>query len=453
MRRVTDRKLERTEALLSREDAALAHVLRIRFSPMAVARAEGVRVWDLDGNEYLDLLAGGGVLQTGFGHPVVKKAIHAELDRTYSNMLCCFPSEPQVALGERLLRLWPHDRGHKVWFGCTGSDANDCLAKLVPPAAGRRRLISYVGAYHGQTAASAALSGHSAQAHVIGGGNVTKVPYPYCYRCLWGCESSESCDLQCLRFLEDFVLTSVSPADDTAAVLLEPMQSDGGDVVPPARYVQGLRELCDSHGIWLMFDEVKTGLGRSGRFFMHEHFDVRADAVSIGKPLGGGLPLSGVIASPRVLDQDTYNLYTLGGSPAPCAAGLATLDVLEAERLPENAARVGEHLRRGLRELAATHASIGDVRGLGLMIGTELVEDRQTRAPAPRAAARLVYRCFELGLLVMYCGLLANVIEMTPALTLSERDADQALAILDHALGDVEAGRFDDAKLARFQGW
>ena len=450
---MTERILDKTEALLAREGDTLAHVLRIRFYPMAVARAAGVRVWDPDGNEYLDLIAGGGVMQTGFGHPAVKAAIRTELDVTFSNMLCCYPSEAQVALGERLLQMWPHGPGSKVWFGGTGSDANDCLARLLPAAAGRRRLITYVGAYHGQTAASAALSGHSAQARVIAGGNVTKIPYPYCYRCLWGCRESDACDLQCLRFLEEFTLAAVSPADDTAAIILEPMQSDGGDIVPPARYIQGLRDLCDRHGIWLVFDEVKTGLGRSGRFFMHEHFDVRADAVSLGKPLGGGLPLSGVIATPQVLDQDTFSLYTLGGSPAPCAAGLATLDVLAAEHLPENAARVGEHLRGGLLELAATHPSIGDVRGLGLMIGTELVEDRRTKAPSPQAAARLAYRCFELGLLVIYCGLLANVIEMTPPLTLTERDADEALGIIDHALGDVEAGRFDDAKLSRFRGW
>jgi 4-aminobutyrate aminotransferase len=445
--------LDKTEALLARESATLAHVLRIRFYPMAVARADGVRVWDADGNEYLDLIAAGGAVQVGFGHPAVKAAIRNELDRTFSNMLCCYPSAAQVMLGERLLERWPHDSGHKVWFGATGSDANDCLAKLLPAAAGRRRLITYVGAYHGQTTASAAMSGHSTQARVIGGGNVTKVPYPYCYRCLWGCADADTCDLQCLRYLEEFALASVSPADDTAAIILEPMQSDGGDIVPPERYVQALRELCDRHGIWLVFDEVKTGLGRSGRFFMHEHFDVRADAVSIGKPLGGGLPLSGVIAAPEVLDQDTYNLYTLGGSPVPCAAGIATLDVLEAEQLLANAERVGAYLRRGLRELAGTHACIGDVRGLGLMLGTELVEDQGTRKPAPRTAARLVYRCFELGLLVIYCGLLANVIEMTPPLTLSERDADEALAIMDHALADVEAGRFDDAKLDRFAGW
>jgi 4-aminobutyrate aminotransferase len=448
-----DRSLERTEDLLARESETLAHVLRIRFYPMAVARARGTRVWDYDGNEYLDLIAAGGVMQTGFGHPRVLKAIRAELERTHSNMLCCYPSAAQVTLGERLIEKWPHDRGHKVWFGATGSDANDCLAKLVPPAAGRRRLISYVGAYHGQTSASAALSGHSAQARVIGGGNVTKAPYPYCYRCLWGRADGESCDLACLRFLEEHLLAAVSPAEDTAAILLEPMQSDGGDIVPPRRYVQGLRELCDRHGIWLVFDEVKTGLGRGGRFFMHEHFGVRADAVSLGKPLGGGLPLSAVIAGSDVLDQDTYNLYTLGGSPAPCAAGLATLDVIADEGLQQNAERVGEHLRDGLRDLARRHPLIGDVRGLGLMIGTELVEDRQTKAPAPLAAARLVYRCFELGLLVIYCGLLANVIEMTPPLTLASHEADEALAILEEALADVEAGRFDDAKLDRFQGW
>ena len=217
--------------------------------------------------------------------------------------------------------------------------------------------------------------------------------------------------------------------------------------------MRALRELCDRYGIWLVFDEVKVGLGRSGRMWAFEHSGVTAAAISAGKPLGGGLPLSAVIARRELLDADICNLYTLGGAPVPCAAGLATLDVIRDQGLMGNAADVGEHLCAGLRELARAHPSIGDVRGMGLMLGFELVEDRATKAPAPRLAARLVYRCFELGLMLIYCGLLANVIEMTPALTLTRADADEALAIIDHALADCEAGRFDDAKLAPYAGW
>jgi 4-aminobutyrate aminotransferase len=450
---MAERELTESMALLAREDAAMGSVHKIRFYPLAVTRADGVRVWDADGNEYLDLMAGGGVMQTGFRHPRVRDAIVGELDRSWSNMLCCYPSPAVVELAERLCALVPGGFPKAAWFGTSGSDANDCLYKLVPVARGRRRLISFVGAYHGQTTGATSLSGHSTQAKVIGSGVVTKVPYPYCYRCLWERRDPDTCDLACLRFIEDHVLAAVSPADDTAAVLIEAMQSDGGDVPAPPRFLQGLRELCDRHGIWLLFDEVKSGLGRCGRMWAFEHAEVTADAVAVGKPLGGGLPLSAVVGRREMLEVDLYNLYTLGGSPAPCAAGVATLDVIRDGGLVENAARVGEYLRAGLRELQRTHLCIGDVRGLGLMTGFELVADRRTKEPAADVAARLVYRCFELGLVVIYCGLLANVIEMTPPLTLTEADVDEALAILDHALVDVEAGRFDDAKLAPYAGW
>lgn len=428
-------------------------VHKIRFYPFVLERAEGVRVWDVDGNEYLDMIAAGGVLQTGSGHPRVRAAIRDELDRSWSTMLCTYPAPPTIALAERLCETFPGAAPRTAWFGTSGSDANDCLGKLLPVATGRRRLISFVGAYHGQTAGSAALSGHSTQARTIGAGNITKVPYPYCYRCLWGCAGPDECSLQCLAYLEDFVLANVSPAEDTAAILLEAMQSDGGDVPAPPRFLRALRELCDRHGIWLVFDEVKVGLGRSGTMWSFEQSGIAADALAAGKPLGGGLPLSAVVARRELLDADIYNLYTLGGAPVPCAAGLATLDVIQHEGLMANAAAVGEQLRAGLRDLAGTHPSIGDVRGLGLMLGFELVEDRATKAPASRLAARLVYRCFELGLMVIYCGLLANVIEMTPPLTLDHDDADRALAIIDHALADCEAGRFDDSKIAPYAGW
>ena len=297
------------------------------------------------------------------------------------------------------------------------------------------------------------MSGHSTQAQVIGGGNVTKVPYPYCYRCLWGFDDPETCSLACLRFLRDHVLVAVSPAQDTAGIVIEAMQSDGGDIPAPARYLRGLREMCDELGIWLFFDEVKSGLGRTGKMFAFEHSGVEADAVSLGKPLGGGLPLSAVVGRAEILDADTYDLCTLGGSPVPCAGGLATLDVIEEEALAARAANAGKRLKEGLRGLAASHPLVGDVRGMGLMVGAELVSDRKTKVPASAEAARLAYRCFELGLLVFYCGMQANVIEMTPPLTVSDADVDEALSILDVALSDVEAGRVDDAKVTPFRGW
>lgn len=447
------RRRERTEALVAREREAVGEAMKIRFYPLVVAASNGMRVVDPDGNEYLDFMAAAGVLQAGAGHPHVRSAIVEELDRSWSTMHCCYPSVRATELAERLCRLLPGDFPRKAWFGTTGSDANDCVARLAPLATGRKRLVSYIGAYHGQTAGSAALSGHSTHAKLVGAGNVTKVPYPYPYRCPFGPCDPDGCSLRCLELVETFALGAVSPPEDTAAIVLEPVQSDGGDIVPPANYLPALRELCDRHGIWLVVDEVKTGLGRTGRMFGFEHAGVVPDAISLGKPLGGGLPLSAVVGRRELLDADTYHLSTLSGSPVPCAAALATLDVIEREHLAERAAESGERLRAGLRDLAARHPLIGDVRGRGLMIGIELVRDRGTKEPAAREAARLVYRCFELGLLVIYCGLAGNVIELTPPLVIGQAEIDEALAVLDHALADVEAGRFDDAKLAPFAGW
>lgn len=450
---MSERSLDRSESVLTREDLAIGQAMKIRFYPFVVAEGRGTRLRDPDGNDYLDFIAAGGVAQAGYGHPAVRSAIIAELDRSWSNMHCCYPNERTTELAERLCERLPGDFEKKAWFGATGSDANDCLFKLVPIATGRPRMVTFVGAYHGQTTGSASLSGHQTQARVGGAATVTKVPFPYPYRCPFGPCSPEECSLKCLRFIEEYALGAVSPADQTAAILMEPVQSDGGDVVPPDNFIPALRELCDRYGIWLLFDEVKTGVGRTGRFFAFEHSGVVADAVSMGKPIGGGLPLSAVVGRRELVDADAYALYTLGGSPAPAAAGLATLDVVEAEGLIVNAEAMGARLLLGLRALMGDHQLIGDVRGRGLMVGIELVRSRETREPAARDAAMLVYRCFELGLLVIYCGLAGNVIEMTPPLTLTEADVQEALGILDRALADVEAGRVDPAKVERFAGW
>ncbi len=443
----------RAESVLARESDALGDVLKIRFYPFVAAAAHGVRMVDADGREYLDFTGSAGVAQTGYGHPRVRQAIVDELERQHTSMLCCFGNERAVELAERLCGLLPGDFHKKAWFGTTGSDANDCVGRLLPMATGRRRLITFVGGYHGTTTGSAVLSGHQAQATVIGAGHVTKVPYPDPYRCAFGPCSREGCSLRCLEHLERFALGATSPAPDTAAILMEAIQSDGGEVVPPANVIPAIRELCDRHGIWLVFDEVKTGLGRTGRMFAFEHADVVPDAVTLGKPLGGGLPLSAVVGRAELLDVPTYSLFTLGGSPVPCAAALATLDVVEVEGLAENAARMGARLLDGLRTIQARSRLIGDVRGRGLMVGVELVLDRDAREPAPLDAHRLVYRCFELGLLTIYAGLAGNVIELTPPLTVGASDVDEALGVIERALADVEAGRFDDSKLAPFAGW
>ena len=304
-------------------------------------------------------------------------------------------------------------------------------------------------AYHGATAGSAALSGHQAQAAVIGGGQVTRVPYPDPYRCLFGPCDRAGCSLRCLEYVERYALVATSPAEDTAAVIMEAVQSDGGEVVPPANYIPALREPANRHGIWLVFDEVKVGLGRTGKWFGFEHAGVTADAVILGKPLGGGLPLSARGPS-RAAGRAHLQPVHPGWLAASVRGRACALDVIEDERLLENAARMGTRLLEGLTEIQRSSRLVGDVRGRGLILGVEIVADRGTREPAPLETHRLVYRLFELGLLTIYSGLHGNVVEITPPLTIGAGDVDEALSIFEHALADVEAGHFDDANLTPF---
>ena len=246
-----------------------------------------------------------------------------------------------------------------------------------------------------------------------------------------------------------------APAEGAVAgVILETIQSDGGDIVPPANALQEIRRLADQHGVWLGLDEVKVGLGRTGTMFAYEHAGITPDAVALGKALGGGLPISAVIGRKEILDCRTGTCaYTLAGSPIPCAAALATLDEIDRLGLGERAASLGQRLLSGLRELGRSSPIVGDVRGRGLLAGVELVEDKVSKVPAGEHAARVVYRCFELGLILIYTGRDGNVLELTPPLTITETEVDDALVLLEHALADVAAGRFDDGKLTGFEGW
>lgn len=443
------RELSRSRAVAARDEAVITPSMKYRLYPFVVARSDGVRMWDKDGNEYLDWMATGGTAAAGYGHPKVRQAAMDAINNEYSGPLVCYIHEPAVELAERLIDIFPGDFATKAWFGVSGSDAMDVLAKVAPIASGRPRLISYIGAFHGMTIGSGAISGHGALTRPIPGGHITKAPYPNPYRCAWGpCDKNE-CSLRCLDYLKNDLLVNVSPSDETAAIFAESIQSDSGEIVPPDNYFPALRELCDERGIWLIFDEVKVGLGRTGRMFGFEHFGIEADAVGLAKPLGGGFPLSAVVGRQEILDVDLYTAYTLGGSPLACSAAVAVLDVIEEEGLVRNAEEMGGYLRDKLDEMRADHPLIGDVRGKGLLIGVELVKDHRTREPAETDAYRLAYRCFELGLILLAFG---NVMEITPPLTITRSDADEALDIFDRALADIEAGRFDDSKLPAFLG-
>lgn len=441
-----------SQTFLKAEEQVIANSLKIRFYPIAVKSAKGTRITGQNGAEYLDLTAGWAVAGIGYGHPRVSSKLKEQYESLSFTSQLSAPEPTMVSLAEKLIEITPGDFPKKVWLGHSGSDANDCIAKLVPLAKNRARMISFMGSYHGQTMGSLSLSGHPAQSQFIGSGNVVKIPYPNPYRPPFG-ETDRLTD-QVLQYLEQEVFKTICPPEHTAGIIIEGIQSDGGLIVPPEDFLPRLEMLCKCYEITLIFDEVKVGLGRTGKWFSFDHYDVVPDAVVLGKSLGAGLPISAVVARKEILDVGTgIHMFTTSGNPVCSTASLETLQIIEDERLIENARVNGEYFLKQLVKLQEKYEWIGDVRGKGLAIGVELVEDRLMKTPAAEKTAAICYRCFELGLLVFYVGINSNVIEITPPLTISKEEIDLAISILDQSFSDLQEQKINMDLVKQYAGW
>ena len=438
--------------VLARDQRYVADAIKIRYYPFVLDRGEGPYLFDVDGRRYLDFGAGWALAGLGYSDESVRNAIARQLERTMFGGLISGINLPAVDLAEKLVSLVPGDFEKKAWFGLSGSDASEAAQRLILRATGRRRVISFIGSWHGTTDATMGLSAHPSLT-TVGGAHVTKIPYPNPYRNPFGDGSGHVTD-QCLAFLENYLFKTICPPDDVAAIFAEAVQSDGGDVVPPADFMPKLRALCDRHGILLVVDEIKVGLGRTGRWFAYEHGEVAADVVLLGKSLGGGLPLSAIVARREILDVGTgLALFTAAGNATSCTAGLATVEAIERQGLVERSAENGRYLNERLTEALSKYEVVGDVRGLGMIQGVELVTDRTSKEPNQPAAAKIVYRAFELGLIVYYAGNWGNVLEITPPLILTRDEIDEGVAILDRAIADVLDGKISDETVASYAGW
>jgi len=440
--------------ILERDEKTIGSAGKIRFYPIVVDRAIGATIIDADGREYLDFVAGWAVANTGYGHPVILEAIKRQLDKASFASTGSFTSETTVKLAERLIAITPGEFRKKVWFGLSGSDANDCVFKILPKATGRSRLMSFIGGYHGQTMGAASLSGHKAQSRFPSFANVVKVPYAYCYRCPFKLTYPE-CGLYCANdFIEDYFFKTMVDPRDLAGLIVEPIQSDGGDIVPPDGYMDELKKLADRYGLLFAIDEVKVGFGRTGKMFAIEYSSVKPDVIVIGKPLASGMPLSACVCKHEILDSlSGTHIITTGGNPVACAAALATIGVIEKEKLPENAAKLGTYFKKRLLEMADSHELVGDVRGKGLILGVELVKNKKTKQPGTVETAKLCYQACKNGLLTAYVGLNSNVIEITPPLVLTSQQAEEGLRIFEQSLTEVEKGKVPDSVISSFAGW
>ena len=430
-----------------RDDAAIAGIQKLRFNPLAARGGRGSYLTADDGRAILDLSASATAASLGYGHPAVTEAVTKAMADMAGASLLMYPNEPAAALAEALLETMPGDAERRVWYGHSGSDANDAAARVLEAATGRPRFISFIGSYHGGVAGSMSISGHTAMTHTLPRPGLVLLPYPDPYRPRFSPEA--------VLDMLDYQFETTCPPEQVAAVFIEPIMSDGGLIVPPAGFLKALEERCRRHGILTVLDEVKVGLGRSGALHAFSHEGMEPDMVVLGKGLGGGLPLSALIGPAAIMDhRPAFAIQTTGGNPVCTAAGLAVLRTVLDEDLPRRAAQVGTALMEGLRQLAERHEMIGDVRGRGLAIGVDLVTDRESRAPVPATTtAKVIVRAYELGASFIYVGLAANVLEITPPLVLNDAECEEGLAIIDKALGDVAAGLVPDEAVQAYMNW
>lgn len=445
--------MSKSDKLFQKDKKVLSDVMKLRFCPFVAESGEGAVLKDPDGKEYLDFSAGWGVANTGYNHPRIVDAVSRQMKKlSFASTISVLNNE-SIELADKLIELTPGDFEKSVWYGHSGSDANEFIAKIVPVATNRSRILTFVGSYHGQTMGSYAMSGHPSQSRFVGGGNIVKLPYPYCYRCAFEKEES-SCGLFCLRYIEDYIFDSVVSPDQVGAIVIEAVQCDGGDVVPAKGFLKGLESICRKHGILFIIDEVKIGFGRTGKMFGFEHFDVVPDAVIMAKPMASGQPLSAVVGRRELMDAGVgMHLFTTAGNPVACAAAMETINIIEDEKLMDNAQQLGSYIVDRFNELKTKYPVIGDVRGKGLVIGVELVEGRETKIPASDMAALVVYRAYELGLIMYDSGINSNVLELTPPLVITKEQADFAIDVITQAIDDVLTGKITMDKLEEFAGW
>ena len=412
-----------------------------RSYPMVAKRGRGVRIEDVDGNEFLDLAAGIAVCSTGHCHPEVVKAIQDQAAELIHISGTDFYYESMIQLAEKLSSIAPMPGPHKFYYGNSGAEAVECALKLARYHTGRQNIIAFFGAFHGRTMGALSLTASKPQqrrrfAPLVPG--VTHVRYPYAYRgCSGGPQAEDEFALGCARYIEEKLFKTTLPPEEVAAIFVEPIQGEGGYVVAPTIFMQELRKICDRHGILLVVDEVQSGVGRTGKWWAIEHTGVEPDMVCIAKGIASGMPLSVCMTRASIMDwKPGSHASTYGGNPVAIAAAMATLKVLEEGGMA-NAAKVGDAMMQRLKEWPKKHPIVGDVRGRGLMIGVEIVKDQQSREAAGEWRNQIEMLAYERGLLVLGCG--ETSIRLAPPLILKQEEADIALDILEECIALVES--------------
>jgi 4-aminobutyrate aminotransferase len=435
---------------------------RTREIPLVVDHARGTTVTDVDGKTYLDFGAGFGVVGTGHCHPEVVRAVKEQMEKLIHISGSDFYYNPQIELAEKLIAITPGAFSKRVYLGNSGAEAVEASLKVARHFTRRPRMISFIGAFHGRTFGGMTMSGSKKiqRAHFSSLiPEVYHIPYPYCYRCIFN-ETYPHCIkkdydgvplLHCLSYLTDVIFERLIDPDDVSLILVEPIQGEGGYIIPPKEFLPALRKIADRHGIVLAFDEVQCGLGRTGKWFACDHFKTTPDLILIAKAIASGFPISAIVGKAALMDPEVDERAwrpgahgsTFGGNPVICAAGVASLRVIE-DGLIQNAAEVGAFIKKNLIAMMDRHTIIGEVRGLGLMVGIELVVNKETREDFPKEVTGegknikevITGECFKRGLIIYGAGV--SSLRILPPLLITRDDAENALKIIEDVITSVE---------------
>ncbi len=407
------------------------------LAPVFIESARGAAIRDVDGNIYLDFYGGIGVANAGHCPEGVVGKIRDQAEKLLHSCFMVAGYEPYVRLAEKLVRITPGEGPKKAMFVNSGAEAVENAVKIARAHTGKPGIIAFEAGFHGRTLLTMTLTSKvKPYKHEFGpfAPEVYKVPSAYCYRCVFGATYPE-CGMACLEHFDRFFITEADPSN-IAALVVEPVQGEGGFIVPPKEFLPGLQEICARNGIVFIVDEVQTGFGRTGRMFASEHYGITPDLMTLAKGIASGLPLSAVVGKAEIMDAPSPSRIggTFGGNPVACAAALATIETLESQDLSARARRIGAVLTERLLALQERYPRMGDIRSLGAMVGVEFVTDPRTRNPAKETAAALIGECFKRGLLVMGAGIFSNVVRLLPPLVATDAQVEKALEILTESL-------------------
>ena len=456
LRKLASKRIDKSLEIVAKDRKYLAKAIGLKYFPIAITKAEGSKVWDADGNEYIDFLTSAAVYNIGHRNPRVVKAIREQIDKLLNYTVVYLYMEPCVRLAEKLVSITPGKFNKKVSYGFSGSDSVDSAIKVARAYTKKRCILSFYGSYHGTTYGSLSATGiidESIKTQVFPLADIKFVDFPDPYRNKWGIDGYEHPDELTSRALEEVKNKIKECTSDIAGLLFEPIQGDAGVIIPPEEFIKGLRELADTHGFVLIDEEVQTGVGRTGKFWAIEHFDVVPDVLVSAKALGGGMPISAVVGRSEIMDSVSPPMlvFTHSGHAVSASAALATIEAVEDENLIAKAAEMGEYIIKRFREMQDKFDIIGDVRGKGLLIGVDIV--KRGKEPDRKGALKICWRAWEKGLIVISFGRNGNVLRIAPPLNIPREDVDRALDIIESSIKEFLEGKIPDDVIDYLRGW